>query len=495
MEKRVLYTLWMQSCIGYANPYVMQIINTFETSEQIYSAGERELRISGLFTKGQLNKLLNKDLDPVKRIYERAVQAGVRIVTISSGEYPASLRRIPDPPLLLFIKGKLPAHRGLKVAVVGTREPTRLGRQVAYDLSYELTRNKALIISGGAEGIDIQAHKGALTAGGQTICVLGNGLEANYLRKYAGVRDEIAQHGAVISEYPVDMTATPFSFPQRNRIVVGIADCTLVVEGGLDSGSLVSASKAAEQHKMVFAVPGSLDNKKALGPNYLLTKGARAVVRSQDIIEWYDTRRSADDISPPVLNQRVIDSARSITKQRMNEAERYSSLTESDAVDSGKDYERIQEDPVSARKKIQVAPHPEQEIKEQTAPETDSAPEWSYRSPGKNSIRKPKAESIKRFELLETSTADIPESQDKTAILHEKNDNTSSKTEKTDSDLLTMLTKPALTVYHTISETPKAAEMIAAELGMSATDVLTALSELEMFGLAEVNGYGIYHRK
>ena len=495
MEKRVLYTLWMQSCIGYANPYVMQIINTFETSEQIYYAGERELRISGLFTKGQLNKLLNKDLDPVKRIYERAMQTGARIVTISSGEYPVSLRRIPDPPLLLFIKGKLPLHRGLKVAVVGTREPTRLGKQVAYDMSYELTRNKALIISGGAEGIDIQAHKGALTAGGQTICVLGNGLEAGYLKKYAGVRDEIAQHGAVISEYPVDMSATPFSFPQRNRIVVGIADCTLVVEGGLDSGSLVSASKAAEQHKMVFAVPGSLDNKKALGPNYLLTKGARAAVRSQDIVEWYDTRRSADDISLPVLSSKVIDSARSITKQRLSEADRYESMLHGEDSPTGEDYERLHEDPISARKKIQVTPLPEQEIKEQKPAEESPEPEWSYRSPDKKRTGRSKAEKIKLFIPDIIGRDDKPVQQEKTAILHEKTDNTSSKTEKTDPEMLSMLTKPALTVYHTISEIPKAAEMIAAELNMSAADVLTALSELEMFGLAEVNGYGLYHRK
>ncbi len=485
----------MQSCIGYANPYVMQIINTFETSEQIYRAGEKELRMSGLFTKGQLNKLLNKDLDPAKRIYDRAMQVGARIITISSAEYPSSLRRIPDPPLLLFVKGRLPVHRGLKVAVVGTREPTRLGKQAAYDLSYELTRNKALIISGGAEGVDIQAHKGALTAGGQTICVLGNGLEANYLRKYADVREEIAQHGAVVSEYPVDTAAAAFLFPQRNRIVVGIADCTLVVEGELDSGSLVSASKAAEQHKMVFAVPGSLDNKKALGTNYLLTKGARAAVRSQDIIEWYDTRRSADDISPPVLSSKVIDSARSITKQRLNEAERYISMFQGAEDDKNEDYEQIQENLVSARKKIQITQEPEQDIKDQAPREEDQEPEWTYRVTG----RKKGIHSILSGRKRLTGTEKVgyyePEKQEKTAILHEKTDNTSSKTEKTDAETLSMLTKPALTVYHTISEIPKAAEVISAELELSATEVLTALSELEMYGLAEVNGYGLYHRK
>ena len=488
MEKRVLYTLWMQSCIGYANQYVMQIINTFETSEQIYRAGEKELRVSGLFTKGQINKLLNKDLDPAKRIYDRAMQAGARIVTISSAEYPASLRRIPDPPLLFFIKGKMPAHRGLKVAVVGTRQPTKLGGQIAFDLSYELTKNKALIISGGAEGIDIQAHKAAIMAGGQTICVLGNGLEARYLMKFASVRDEIAKNGAVISEYPMDFVSKPFSFPQRNRIIVGIADCALVVEGGLESGSLLSASIAAEQHKMVFAVPGSLDNKMALGPNYLLTKGARAAVRFQDITEWYETRRSADDIAPPVLSAKVISNVRSITKQRIAEAEKYECMINSSDSDVHSNYEQVQENIVSARKKIQVSAVP-------------AAEETGGREPYKESTESKKRDygSLKDkirhydpflYDYNKNSQPDV-----KTAILHEKSGNTSSKTEKTGDDSLSMLTKEALSVYHTISETPKAAETIGEELGISTDEVMTVLSELEMLGLMETNGYGFYQKK
>ena len=246
--ERVIYTLWLQSCIGYANSYVKQIIETFTSAEKIYHANEYELRISGLFTKSQINRLTDKNLDGARRIYERSVASGIRIITISSREYPASLRDISSPPLVLYVRGELPSADCRKIAIVGSREPTPLGKRLSFGFSNELAGQGAAIISGGALGVDTQAHKGAIQAGGKTVCVLGCGVNYKYLMENAPLREEISRHGAVISEYPVDMPPASYTFRQRNRIIVAIADCTLVVEGALMSGSLISASMAVQQH-------------------------------------------------------------------------------------------------------------------------------------------------------------------------------------------------------------------------------------------------------
>ena len=466
MGKNVIYTIWLQHCIGYCNSRVNSIVNLFESSERVYRAGETELRMSGLFTPGQINKLLNKDLDNASRTLELAQKNDIGIITISSKDYPAMFRRIESPPLLFYIKGRLPDPSLFHVAIVGTRTPSALGARIAYDFARELAENKVVIISGGAEGIDMRSHMGAIAGGGNTVCVLGSGLNKPYPRGFEEERNEIIRHGAIISEYPPDFASSKFSFPDRNRLIAALSECTLVVEGNLGSGSLITAAKAVSQRKQLFAVPGGLDNAAAIGSNYLLSKGARAAVRSSDILDRYRTRRSPDDITPPPLTAKVIDDARNADFKRDAELQRYKN-TGAASLDSLRGYEEIRDKERLVNEKQEPKPVAK---KARSAVRTIS---------GKNTEAQRKT-SIRK---------------EKTAIIHEKTDNTSSKMEKSTTRELSMLTNQALSVYHTISETPKSPEAISTELGIPVSDVMAALTELELYELTAVLGVDLYGPK
>ena len=281
----------------------------FENSEAVYQADEQSLRICGLLGRQELQRALNKDLTEAHRIFKLSVHNGIKVVSYTDEYYPPSLRKIADPPLVLYVKGTLPSQTSLQVAIVGTREPSRIGRQAAFTFANTLTKQKALVVSGGAVGVDTQAHYGALQAGGTTLCVLGHGILHSYLNGNGTLREEIARHGALISEYPPDSGVQRFSFVNRNRLIAGLTDCTLVVEAGANSGAMITAACAAEQNKPLFALPGSVDNPKAVGTNNLLRMGAVMALQPADLIEWYETGlRTATSIGQKVSGEEINNS-------------------------------------------------------------------------------------------------------------------------------------------------------------------------------------------
>jgi DNA processing protein len=173
------------------------------------------------------------------------------------------------------------------IAVVGTRKSTQTGIEIAFDFCMDMARAGAVIVSGGALGIDTAAHKGALQGGGKTIAVLGCGINYNYLMENASLRAVISQNGALVSEYPPDTPSAASNFPIRNRIISGLSLGTLVIEAAEKSGSLITADLALEQGRDVFAVPGSLKNPVSAGTNNLIKAGAKAVSNAFDILEEY----------------------------------------------------------------------------------------------------------------------------------------------------------------------------------------------------------------
>jgi len=214
-----------------------------------------------------------------------AAQAGCTVLTPADAGYPAPLREIYDPPAVIYMKGRWSEHDRIAVAIVGSRHCSRYGERTAGHLAYELALRGVTVVSGMARGIDAAAHWGALKAAGRTLAVLGNGLSSIYPPEHRELAEAIAQHGAVISEYPMRMPPIGHNFPRRNRLISGLSLGVVVVEASARSGALITADQALEQGREVFAVPGAVDSWTSQGTHQLLKQGAKLVTSVEDILE------------------------------------------------------------------------------------------------------------------------------------------------------------------------------------------------------------------
>ena len=212
-------------------------------------------------------------------------QANNHVLTIQNPRYPNQLKEIHDPPPLLFVRGSVDVLALPQFAMVGSRNPSSLGRQIALEFAKALSQHNFSIISGLALGIDAASHQGAIAANGFTVAVAGTGLDRVYPAKHKQLALEIIENGAIISEFPTGVTAQAHHFPRRNRIISGLCQGLLVVEAAKQSGSLITARLALEQGREVFAIPGSIHNPLARGCNSLIRSGAKLVETSEDILE------------------------------------------------------------------------------------------------------------------------------------------------------------------------------------------------------------------
>lgn len=210
---------------------------------------------------------------------------GVAIVTLEDPDYPRPLRDIPDPPLALYYRGRLPEEGEVSVAVVGSRRASLYGLEAAERLAYDLALRSVTVVSGLARGIDAAAHRGALKAQGRTLAVLGCGLSRVYPSEHEALAREITQRGAVLSEYPMRMAPVAQNFPRRNRLISGLCLGVVIVEAAQRSGALITADCALEQGREVFAVPGPITRMTSQGTHQLLKQGARLVTGVEDILE------------------------------------------------------------------------------------------------------------------------------------------------------------------------------------------------------------------
>lgn len=225
---------------------------------------------------------LKRELDLVKR-------GGVQILTRYDDDYPSLLAEIHDAPLCLYVRGKIPEDiSSFSLAIVGTRNISNYGQRMARHLAEAAAYASYTVVSGLAYGVDAVAHQAALDAGGRTVSVLGGGLARIQPQDHIPLAREIACNGAVISEFPMEFSPTRHSFPMRNRIISGLSRGTLVIEAGLNSGSLITASYAMEQGRTVFAVPGQADNPQAKGCNRLIRQNAVLTESFEDILEEFD---------------------------------------------------------------------------------------------------------------------------------------------------------------------------------------------------------------
>ena len=219
---------------------------------------------------------------------KRIADFGCHVLISSDENYPASLREIYDPPLVLYVKGELTAKDKNAVAMVGSRQTTRYGIETARKLAYQLAYVGVTVVSGGARGIDTAAHQGALSAKGRTVAVLGTGINIIFPTENAELFERIAANGAVITQFPFNRPADKQSFPIRNRIVAGMTLGTIVVEANLSSGALITANFATEYGRQIFAVPGRIDSPRSKGCHELIKKGAKLCEGAEDVLSEFE---------------------------------------------------------------------------------------------------------------------------------------------------------------------------------------------------------------
>ncbi|MQC28168.1 MAG: DNA-protecting protein DprA [Chloroflexi bacterium] len=257
----------------------------FESLEEAWGAGREALLAAGLDQRTADEVVRRRpEIDPPAEL-ERIAAAGIRALHRLHPAYPTRLREIADAPPVIYVQGSWEAQDEWGLAVVGTRRATAYGRQAAGELARGLAANGVAVVSGLARGIDTIAHRAALDAGGRTVAVLANGLDTVYPPENRGLSAEIAEHGALITDYPLGTKPRAEFFPRRNRIMSGVALGTLVVEGDVKSGAMITARLAGEQSREVFAVPGSIFSPQSRGPFELLRDGATPVSSVEHILE------------------------------------------------------------------------------------------------------------------------------------------------------------------------------------------------------------------
>lgn len=278
----------MQNAVG-AGANVSELLAYFGSPEELYLAGSDEWRLSGLLTEKRIEALKNSTPSLTKEIFEECKSCGYTIITPDSELYPDRFRNLSDMPLVIYGIGDCSViNDTLSLGIVGTRNASDYGIKTAQKLSYALAKGGATIVSGGALGIDSEAHAGAMLAKGRTMAFLGCGLSYKYLMENAPLRRAITRYGAVFSEYAPFVAPSKSTFPIRNRLISGVSLGTIVIEAGVKSGSLITASRALEQGKDVFAVPGDIIRSSFDGANHLIKNGAKAVLNAEDVLCEYD---------------------------------------------------------------------------------------------------------------------------------------------------------------------------------------------------------------
>lgn len=283
--------IWLQTALGYCHSAVNKVAEGLASPEELMGASQKALESLQLFTPRQVMALSVTKTDAAKRIQEECCRHGYEIITPQEEAYGQRLKNIPLMPAVLYVDGNLKNFDHLPaIGMVGNRNMTEYGSRAAYQLSCDLASSGFVVVSGLAEGIDAQSHKGAIKGDGYTVAVIGCGLDVDYPRSNHALREIIREQGAVVSEYPPGTQPIPRNFPVRNRIISGFSDGVLVVEGSEHSGSMITAGHALAQNRDVFAVPNSIYEAHASGCFKLLRQGAKMVCEAEDVINEYESR-------------------------------------------------------------------------------------------------------------------------------------------------------------------------------------------------------------
>ena len=299
-DKIDLYSLLCLSSVSGLGPYKVRIlVERFGSPQRVLQSSPRELiQIPGI-DKIMAERIRTKaDHKFAKDQLERLEKSRIKVVSFWDSDYPAGLKTLFDPPVLLFFHGELDFVTDQSIAIVGTRQATNYGRWVTEKFTRELVSQNFTITSGLARGIDTIAHRQCLNCGGKTVAVLGSGLDRIYPAENTELARHISKQGAVVTEFPLGTGPDAPHFPRRNRLISALSRAILVIEAGEKSGALITTDFALEQGKDVFVVPGNINSVASQGTNKLIQEGAKLVVKVEDIL---------DEINPACNGQQSFD--------------------------------------------------------------------------------------------------------------------------------------------------------------------------------------------
>ena len=457
MKDDIIYWIWLAEQCGYGSKYFTKLYSYYRDPLEVYNLHNDEvMQLGRKFPLNFKDKLCQRNLAKARAIYEYCKKSGIDVILFGDERYPERLRLIEDPPVVLYCLGEFPDFNNkLCVGIVGTRKMSRYGRAAAYKFSYELSSLGVCVVSGLALGVDAAAACGALDGGEPTAQILGCGVGIVYPKVHSRLREAVIKQGALISEYPPLEEPKKYYFPQRNRIISGISQGIFVTECRKVSGAMITADIAFSQGKELFAFPGNVGEPTAEGPNELLRRGAYAAISVEDIIDHYKlyfNDGNATETADKLKNARL------------------------DAVDV-----------VEAQKKYSIPDKCEENERINSAPVIGA--EYGFGIASKSSRNaKPKLEQLEIENLApELITTEKSESES----VCEAREPTSAPT-STARDY--GLDEKTATVFEAIPcKSPVSVDRIACQ-GLSTSDIITALTMLEIMGLVSSLPGGLYMR-
>lgn len=287
--KDILFWIWLSRRVTPGSFTFAKLLAAFPDPYEIYAADEDTLRRALAGDDSDLAFLLDKSKDDEMRILTFCNHKRVIPLAYDDPRFPDSLRKIPNPPVMLFCYGVIPDwNEKLCVSVVGTRKMSRYGMKMAFEVARDLAVGGAIVVSGMALGIDGVANAAAVNGGGQTVAVLGSGIDILYPEKHRHLATFIAKRGVIVTEYLPGTKPLGKNFPIRNRLISGLGAACAVIEGDLRSGALITARLAKQQGRAVYALPGRVDEEVAMGPCLLLRDGAKALTCADDILSDFE---------------------------------------------------------------------------------------------------------------------------------------------------------------------------------------------------------------
>lgn len=282
------YWLWLSNIKNIGICKIEGLLEVFQDPEAVFVAREEEIKKVKCLSKKDIQCILhNRSLAQVQQQYGLLREKNIQLITREDKEYPKRLKEIYNSPVCLYVRGSMPKQQAITLAVVGARNCSNYGKEMAMDFAFSLARAGVQVVSGLARGIDGYAHQGALNGGGPTFGILGCGIDICYPSCHLEMFMNMQEHGGVISEYGIGVSPNKWNFPMRNRLISGFSDGILVVEAREKSGSLITVDMALEQGKDVFVVPGRIGEELSKGCNNLIKMGASLVTTPEDIFFHY----------------------------------------------------------------------------------------------------------------------------------------------------------------------------------------------------------------
>lgn len=297
----VLYTYFLSQLVNFETPKLRRLVEKAGGVENFFDMEAKDLGSLGepiSVNESELFETLH-DREVLERSYDGLISQNVRYVSENDEDYPWRLLEIEDRPFGLFVKGKLPDPEKKSVAIIGSRRASSYGREMAEFFASKMAQAGINVISGMALGIDGYAGRAALCREQSSFAVLGGGVDTCYPMENIGLYKSLSEHGGIISEKPCGYFGRPYDFPIRNRIISGLSDCVLVIEGAENSGTLITANRAIEQDRAVFALPGRVNERMARGCNNLIRDGAHILLCPEDVFCYLGLPAAGETFKKP----------------------------------------------------------------------------------------------------------------------------------------------------------------------------------------------------